>query len=262
MGRLDGKVALVTGGGYGIGRATSVLFAKEGAKVVIADSNVATGEETVKTIKTNGGQATFVQTDVSKAADVERMVKVAVDTFGKLDILFNNAGILGKIAPTAEYDEQEFDRIIAINVKGVWLGMKYAIPEMIKIGGGSIINVASHVAYQPQIGTPIYCASKAAVLHLSRVTALEYIHRNIRVNWINPGYVYTSMLEEGAKADPGGFKRLIAQLPLNRTGKAEEVANAVLLLASDESSYMTGSGVTVDGGISLVGCPRFVERWW
>ena len=184
-------------------------------------------------------------------ADVEGMVKECVATYGKLDILLNNAGVLGKWGPVADLDEADYDKIIDVDLKGVWLAMKYAIPVMVKMGGGSIVNVASHVAYQPQIGSGVYCAAKAAVIQLSRVAALEYIKRNIRINWVEPGYVLTPMANAHFAAEPGGMEKVRAQTPLGRFGKMEEVARAILFLASDDSSYTTGSGVTVDGGIHL-----------
>jgi len=262
MGRLDGKVALVTGGGSGIGRATCILFAKEGAKVAIADYSTEGGEETLRMIEAVGGETIFIKADVASEPDVKDMIKATIDTYGKLDIVFNNAGVLGKWLPIVEYDEAEFDKIININIKGVWLGMRYAIPEMIKAGGGIIINTISHAAYQPQIGSSIYCASKAAVFQLTRVAALEYIKRNIRINWFAPGFISTAMAEEACGTDSENVKRIISETPLGRLGKPEEAAQAVLFLASDDSSYITGSGVTCDGGIPLTGEPVLQKVWW
>ena len=223
MGKLDNKVAIVTGGGVGIGREAAIFFGKEGAKVVVADCVSETGESTVKEIRDAGNDAVFVKADMSKATDVEGMVTTCVDTYGKLDILLNNAGVLGKWGPVAELDEEDYDRIIDIDLKGVWLGMRYAIPVMVKMGGGSIVNVASHVAYQPQIGSGIYCAAKAAVIQLSRVAALEYIKRNIRINWVEPGYVLTPMANAHFTAEPGGMDKVRAQTPLGRFGKLEDL---------------------------------------
>ena len=262
MGKLDGRVALVTGGGSGIGRATCILFAEEGAKVAIADYNAKGGEETIGIIKSGGGEAIFIKADVSKEPDAKNMIKTTVDTYGKLDIIFNNAAVLGKWQPVVEYDEAEFDKVIDINIKGVWLGMKYAILQMLKAGGGTIINTISHAAYQPQIGSSIYCASKAAVFQLTRVAALEYIKKNIRINWFAPGFISTSMAQEACGTDAENVKRIISETPLGRLGTPEEAAKGVLFLASDDSSYVTGSGVTCDGGIPLTGEPLLQKIWW
>jgi NAD(P)-dependent dehydrogenase (short-subunit alcohol dehydrogenase family) len=247
MGRLDDKVAIVTGAGAGMGKAAAILFAKEGAKVVAAEWVAEWGEEVVKTIKESGGEAVFVKTDVSKTEDVIRMVKTAVETYGKLDVLYNNAGIASDWAPTTDWTEENFEKVIGINVKGVWLGMKYAIPEMIKSGGGSIINAASIAADAAQRGSCIYAASKGAVISMSRVTAVEYADKNIRVNCIKPGDIRTPMLL--GVLDDEGIKRVVAGIPQGRLGEPEEVAQVALFLASDDSSHITGEKITVDGGI-------------
>ena len=254
MGRLDGKVAIITGAGSGMGRAAALLFAKEGAKVVVADWVAGDGEETVRMVKEAGGEAIFVQTDVSKAEDVKKMVKTAVDTYGKLDVLFNNAGIAElEMTPTPEIKEENWDKVIAINLKGVFLGMKYAIPEMLKSGGGSIINTASGAAVQPLPGIASYNASKGGVISLTRGTALEYARKNIRVNYINPGPTVSRLnpqwvTEIWEKHSASG-----------RLANPEEIAQAALFLASDESSHVTASGVTVDGGQTASGAPNLME---
>lgn len=247
MGRLDGKVAIITGGGAGMGEAASVLFAREGAKVAVADWDAQGGERVVTKIKETGGAAIFIKADVSKADDVRKMIKATVDTYGKLDILYNNAGI-ATYKPLIDLTDEDFDKMISINLKGVWLGMKYAIPEMIKTGGGSIINAASIAADAGQRGSAIYAASKGGVVSMSRVAAVEYATNNIRVNVIKPGAIATPMFMN-AQTDPGVVERIVRETPQRRLGKAEEVAYVALFLASDESSYITGQKIAIDGGI-------------
>ena len=254
MGKLDGKVAIITGAGSGMGRASAILFAKEGAKVVVVDWVAEGGEETVKTIKANGGEAVFVKTDVSKAADIQKMIKTAVDNYGKLNVLFNNAAILDfEGVPLADCTEEKFDRLMSINVKGVFFGMKYAIPEMLKAGGGSIINSASHVVDRTLYNFCGYTASKAAVMGLSRQAAADYITKNIRVNVILPGYIRTPMLESFLAGNPEIEKQLLSVQPIGRFGTPEEVARVALFLASDDSSYMTGADIPVEGGFNRLG---------
>ena len=247
MGKLEGKVALITGGGSGIGRAISTLFAEEGAKVMIADYVAEGGEETVNIIKKSGCEASFVKTDVSKMADVENVVKATVDTYGKLDILINNAGVMQNMAPTHETPDDEWERVININLKGVFLGMKYAAPEMLKGGGGAIVNAASVAGLVGMAGAPAYCASKGGVVQLTKVAALDYATQNIRVNCICPGVIWTPMVE----AITGGNEQAVAQFtamePVGRMGKPEEVARAYLFLASDDASFITGVAFPVDG---------------
>ena len=248
MGRLDNKVAIVTGAGMGIGRAVAIMFAGEGAKVVIADLAVAAGEETVRMIKEAGGEAAFVKADVSLAEDVKNMVKRTVATYGKLDVLYNNAGI-ARLAPLTETTDEDFERLMAVNVKGVWLCMKYVIPEMIKAGGGSIINVSSIAADAAQHGLSIYSASKGAVTSMSKVAALEYGPQNIRVNVIKPGLIVTPMLMAELESQPKVLRFIESETPLGKLGKVEEVATLAVFFASDESSHITGQKLTVDGGI-------------
>lgn len=251
MGRLSGKVAIVTGGSSGIGQAAAVLFAKEGANVVIASRGAGHGEETVVMIKEAGGEAKFVKADVSKARDVENMVRVAVDTYARLDILFNNAGIGGDIVRTVDLSEEKYDEVLDTNLKGVWLGMKYGIPEMLKTGGGVIINTASMSGPVVALkGAPHYGASKAGVVALSRVVALEYATKNIRVNCISPGPTLTPLFEVIREAQPEVFRKIETGIPMGRMGKVEEIAQAVLFLASDESSYVTGTTLVIDGGLT------------
>jgi NAD(P)-dependent dehydrogenase (short-subunit alcohol dehydrogenase family) len=251
MGRLVNKVAIITGGSVGIGKASALLFAQEGASVVIASRGAALGEETAAMIKAAGGEAKYVKTDVSQAKDVANMVKFAVDSYGKLDIMFNNAGIEGNVVGAVELSEENYDEVMDINLKGIWWGMKYGIPEMLKTGGGSIVNDASIngpvVAFK---GAPHYGASKAGIVAISRVVALEYATRNIRVNCINPGYTMTRLLEGIRETQPDAFQRWEAGIPMRRIGRPEESAQAALFLASDESSYITGTTLVIDGGLT------------
>ena len=255
MGKLDGKVAIITGAGSGIGRATALLFAKEGAKVVIADNVVSGGEETLTMIRESGGEACFVKTDVSVELDIKNMIKTALDNYGKLDILFNNAGIFEERAPTHETSVATWDRVISINLRGVFMGMKYAIPEMLKIGGGAIINTSSVAGLISVPNQPSYCASKGGVLQLTKAAALDYATQNIRVNCICPGVIWTPMVEnragEMASGDTEEGKRLFIEMglsPAGRLGTPEEVALAALFLACDESKFINGISLPVDSG--------------
>jgi NAD(P)-dependent dehydrogenase (short-subunit alcohol dehydrogenase family) len=250
MGRLDDKVAIITGSATGIGRAGAILFAKEGARVVVADWSAEGGEETADLIKKTGGESVFVRTDVSKTEDVRKMVKVAVNTYNKLDILYNNAGIAPLEGSTVDTTEEFFEKIIAINLKGTWLSMKYAIPEMEKIGGGTIVNTGSLGGDRGITSIPIYSASKGGVLALSRATAMEYSKKNIRVNCINPGAIATPMLT--GSWTPEIFQRFTDILvPEGRLGEPEDVAKTALFLASEESAFITGQTIPVDGGWSV-----------
>jgi len=251
LSRLDGKVAIITGAGSGIGRASAILFAKEGAKVVVADWITEAGEETVKIIKGAGGEATLIETDVSNTEDTKRMVKIAIDTYGKLNIVFNNAAICPG-EPLTESTEENFAKTIAINLKGVWLAMKYAIPEMIK-SGGSIINTASVDAGRGHPGLSIYSATKGGVVSMSRTAAVEYGAQNIRVNWIKPGPTKTPLSMSVLKNNPELVKRIEAVTPQGRFGEPEEVAQLALFFASDESSHITGQGLAIDGGVEADG---------
>lgn len=249
--RLKDKVALITGGSSGIGRETALLFAKEGAAVVVADVNDAAGQETADLIKAQGGQAAYVRTDVSKAADCENMVAFAEQTFGKLNIVFNNAGIMHSDDDNAVTTEESvWDLTMNINVKGVFFGCKYAIPAIRRAGGGSIINTASFVALlgaaTPQIA---YTASKGAVLSMSRELAVIHARENIRVNALCPGPLRTELLMKFLNTEEKKQRRLV-HIPMGRFGEAKEMAYAALFLASDESSYVTGTEFVVDGGIT------------
>ncbi len=249
--RLANKVALITGASSGIGRETSVLFANEGAKVVAVDINDAGGEETVNMIKQAGCEAVYVHADVSKAADAENMVRVAEQTYGQLNILFNNAGIMHSDDDNAiTTEEAVWDLTMNINLKGVFLGCKYGIPALRRAGGGSVINTASFVALlgaaTPQIA---YTASKGGVLALTRELAIVHARENIRVNALCPGPLRTEMLMKFLNTEEKRQRRLV-HIPMGRFGEAKEMAQAALYLASDESSYVTGTEFLVDGGIT------------
>jgi NAD(P)-dependent dehydrogenase (short-subunit alcohol dehydrogenase family) len=252
MGRLDGKVAIVTGGGVGMGCAVALRFAEEGAKVVVADWVVETGEETVRKIKEAGGEAVFIKTDVSKTEDVENMIKLAVDTYGKLNVLYNNAAILIG-GPLIGGTENDFDKMIAVNLKGVWLGMKYAFPEMIMGGGGSIINVASRCADTAERGVGLYAGTKGGVMSISKAAAVEHAHQNIRVNIIKPGPTRTPMAVSVLQELPEVLNHILQETPDGRLAEPEEIANLAVFFASDESTHITGQKLSVDGGLDAEG---------
>ncbi len=248
-GRLDGKVALVTGGSSGIGQATAQIFAREGAKVVVADVLVEGGEETVRLIKAAGGDAIFVKTDVSRPAEVEAMVKRAVDTYGRLDCAFNNAGIEGALQPTSEYDEAMWDRVISINLKGVWLCMKYEIPQMLKQGSGAIVNTASAAGLVGVQGLSAYTAAKHGVNGLTKTAALEYAKSGIRINSVCPGGVDTPMVRRVFGNNPQFAEAAAAVEPVGRLAQPAEIGEAVVWLCSEAASFVTGLPMAVDGGM-------------
>jgi NAD(P)-dependent dehydrogenase (short-subunit alcohol dehydrogenase family) len=246
--RLAGKVTIVTGGGSGIGKASVLLFAREGASVVVADWQEEGGNAVVKEIAAAGGKATFIKTDVSSEDDIKNMVATAVRSYGRLDVLFNNAGIEGTMGrPTAETPLEEWNRIIAVNLTGVFLGCRYAIPEMLKTGGGSIVNNASVAGLVGFAGIPAYCASKGGIVQLTRTAALEYATQGIRVNCLCPGVIDTPMVRRAAP-DEAALAAFTQMEPVGRLGQPEEVAALALFLASDEASFMTGTVIPVDGG--------------
>ncbi len=248
-GTLEDKVALVTGGASGIGRATALTFAREGAKLIIADMNEEGGQQTVHMITENGGDATFVQVDVTSAIEVEAMMSKAVETYGRLDCAHNNAGIGSRPrAPLHECSEETWDRVLGINLKGVWLCMKYEIIQMLRQGSGAIVNTASIMGLVGSwSGTSAYNASKHGVVGLTKTAALEYAKSGIRVNCVCPGYIETPMTAQ-AMSDPEQLERIIAREPIGRVGKPEEIAESVVWLCSDAASFVTGHTMTVDGG--------------
>jgi len=253
--KLANKIALITGAGSGFGRASAVLFAQEGAKVSVVDIDEKTGQETVSMVKQKGGTALFIRADVSNAADVEKMIKTTVDKFGRLDILFNNAGIPMSFTPVENLKEELWDRIQNINVKGIFLGAKYAVPYMKRQGGGVIINTASISGVRPRPGLIAYSTSKAAAIMLTKALAIELAASKIRVNCLNPVAAETPMLPKFMSDQAltpekfeEGRKRFTDTVPLGRLAQAEDVANAALFLASDEAALITGASLDVDGG--------------
>ena len=248
MGQLDGKVALITGAGSGIGRASALVFAREGAKVALADIVVEGGEETVRMVKEAAGEAFFIKADVSNAADVEAMVNTVVETYGRIDCAYNNAGIEGQLASTDEYAEDMFDKVIGINLTGVWLCMKYELPHMLKQGSGTIVNTASGAGLIGVAGMSAYVASKHGVVGLTKTAALEYAKSGIRVNAVCPGLIQTPMVERITNGHPQLGEALVAAEPIGRTGRPEEIAESVVWMCSDAASFVTGHAMSVDGG--------------
>lgn len=245
MSTLKGKVAIVTGAAKGIGKSTALLFAKEGAKVVVSDIDVENGKKVVEAIKKDGGEAIFVKADASKAEDNKMLVKKTVDTFSKLDIAVNNAGIGGPLAKTAEYPIDGWDEVISLNLSGVFYGTKYQIAEMLKNGGGSIVNIASILGQVGTANSPAYVAAKHGVVGLTKTAAVEYAKENIRVNSVGPAYIKTPLLDP---LDDETLEYLVSQHPIGRLGEPEEVAEIILWLASDKASFVTGNYYAVDGG--------------
>jgi NAD(P)-dependent dehydrogenase (short-subunit alcohol dehydrogenase family) len=276
-GIVDGKVVIVTGGAQGIGRAAVLAFAREGAKVVVADILVKDGESVARQVKAEGGEAVFIRCDVTQAAEVQAMVDLAVSTFGRLDCAFNNAGIEGEFASTVDCTEENFDRMLAINLKGVWLCMRAEMKQMLKQkSGGAIVNTASVAGVVAERGYPAYAAAKGGVIQLTRTAAVEYAPAQIRVNAVCPGVVSTPMIDRSLdKMNFAGLMPALAQdsivgwwgekimglrpfkkfmlnflSPMGRPGKPEEIAEAAVFLCSDKSAYMTGQAMILDGGMT------------
>jgi NAD(P)-dependent dehydrogenase (short-subunit alcohol dehydrogenase family) len=247
--QFEGKVVVVTGGSSGIGRATSIAFAREGARVVYGDIDVKGADDTMGMIKEVGGEAHFVKTDVSKAADVKALVDKAINTYDRLDYAHNNAGIDGEFASIVANTEENFDHVIGVNLKSVWLGMKYEIPEMRKRGGGAIVNTSSVAGLVAFRTMGPYVASKHGVIGLTKTAALEYSNFGIRVNAICPGAIRTPMIDTFINNDPVTEANMSALQPVGRMGKADEVANLILWLCSDASAFITGAAIAIDGGI-------------
>jgi NAD(P)-dependent dehydrogenase (short-subunit alcohol dehydrogenase family) len=248
-GEFNGKVALVTGGSSGIGRATALAFAREGARVVFGDIDERGADETLALIKQAGGEAIFVKTDVAKAADVKALVDKAIQTYDRLDYAHNNAGIDGEFATIVANTEQNFDHVIGVNLKSVWLGMKYEIPEMRKRGGGAIVNTSSVAGLVAFRTMGPYVASKHGVIGLTKTAALEYSNFGIRVNAVCPGAIRTPMIDTFINNDSQVEAAMSALQPIGRMGRAEEVSSLVLWLCSDAAAFVTGASIAIDGGI-------------
>jgi NAD(P)-dependent dehydrogenase (short-subunit alcohol dehydrogenase family) len=243
---LENKIALITGAGSGIGRAIALLYAREGARIVVTDMDEKGGNETTRQVKADGGEAIFLKADTSSPADNKKMVDLAISQYGALHIAVNNAGIAGPISFTGEYPIEGWDKVIAVNLSGVFYGLHFQIPAIIKSGGGSIVNVASILGKVAAKGSPAYVAAKHGVVGLTETAALEYANQNVRINSIGPGYIITPMLTN--IMDEATMKGLENLHPMGRLGRSEEVAELALWLNSDKSSFVTGSYYNVDGG--------------
>lgn len=244
---LKDKVALITGGSSGIGRAVALAWAREGAKVVVSDVDRGGGEETVGQVRTAGGEAIFIAADVGKPEECEALVRGAVEQFGRLDIACNNAGIGGPQAPTADYPLDGWAQVIGINLSGVFYGMKYQLPAMLKNDGGAIINMASILGAVGFAGAPAYAAAKHGVVGLTQTAALEYSAQGVRINAVGPGFIHTPMIS-ALEDNKAVNDMLVAAHPIGRLGRAEEVAELVLWLSSEKASFVTGAYYPVDGG--------------
>ncbi|UCL89198.1 MULTISPECIES: SDR family oxidoreductase [Pseudomonas] len=249
---LSGQVALVTGAGNGIGRATAQAFAQQSVKVVVSDVDAKGGEATVELIRAAGGEATFIRCDVTRDAEVKALVEGTVAAYGRLDYAFNNAGIEIEKGKLADGEESEFDAIMGVNVKGVWLCMKHQIPVMLEQGGGAIVNTASVAGLGAAPKMSIYAASKHAVIGLTKSAAIEYAKKKIRVNAVCPAVIDTDMFRRAYEADPKKAEFAAAMHPVGRVGRVEEIASAVLYLCSDHAGFTTGIALPVDGGATAI----------
>jgi NAD(P)-dependent dehydrogenase (short-subunit alcohol dehydrogenase family) len=255
--RLEDKVVLVTGASSGIGRASAVAFAKEGAKVVLASRGEEGSLETLRMVEDCGGEGIFVKTDVSIARDVENLVQKTLETYGQLDCAFNNAGVSGPVGPLFQIEEQDFEHVLDVNLKGVWLCMKYELPAMLERGGGSIVNMASIAGLFGSVGTSPYTSSKHGVVGLTKVAALEYAKSNMRINVVCPSVIdHTVMIDKLKVEHPDVFNYVLGTHPVGRIGQPEEIAKAVVWLCTDEASFVTGVAFPVDGGVMAGPIPQ------
>lgn len=249
MGKMDGKVALVTGAGSGIGQATAVLFAQEGAKVAVSDITEEGGDATVKMIKDAGGEAFFVKADIANAVEVEALIGKIVEVYGKLDCAANNAGVEVMPAPTADCTEEDFDFAVKVNLKGTWLCMKYEIQQMLKQGGGAIVNVSSMAGLVGVAAMPAYVAAKHGIVGLTRTAALDYGTAGIRVNAVCPGATRTPMMQQVITSMPELGEQMNENHPIGRIAEPAEIAASIVWLCSDAASFITGHPMSVDGGL-------------
>lgn len=247
-GRLEDKVALVTGSASGIGRGIAVVFAREGARVVVTDINGDGGQETVDMIEKKGGEAIFISADLRESRQVEQLVKKTVETFGRIDCACNNAGVAGVRVPLVEFPEEQWDFVLDTDLKTVWLCMKYEIPQMVKQGKGAIVNISSAAGLRPNKGSTAYSTAKHGVIGLTKMAALENAENGIRVNTVCPGAVRTPFVDELCRKDPARETWYLSTTPMRRMGTPEEIGQAVSWLCSEEASYITGVTLPVDGG--------------
>ena len=250
MPEFEDKVAIITGGTSGIGTATAVAFAREGAKVVVTGRREDTGNEIVEGIKSNGGEAIFVRTDIQRVDDVKNMVAKTIDAYGRLDFAINNAGIEQYFKPLAEQSEKAYDLVMNTNVKGVWMSMKEEIPVMLETGGGAVVNMSSIAGVVGMVNGPVYSASKHAIIGLTKSVALEFAKQNIRVNAVLPAAIETPMIDRFAQGQEEAFRYFESLHPIGRVGKPAEIAEACIWLCSERSSFVTGTSLRVDGGFT------------
>jgi len=248
---LENKIALITGAGEGIGRATALMMARDGAKVAVVDRQAGLGQATARAIKDNGGDALFIEADVSRHDDIRNMVASAVKHFGRLDCAVNNAARSASFALTADTDEQAWDQTNDVTLKGVWLCMKYQIPAMLENGGGAIVNISSLAGMQGEVYQAPYAAAKAGVIGLTQTAAGEYAQKNIRINAICPGGILTRGMAHYLETVPGAREKVEGTHAMRRLGKPEEIADAVCFLCSDRASFITGHPLVVDGGVTV-----------